>query len=80
MAGSPNLFEAKINGSVARLVGACSNDGTYFVVRRYNVADGEVWSFKVAGYTATSRLIECHTAAIWRAWFSLEMLNDDCLR
>jgi outer membrane protein assembly factor BamB len=65
---SPTLFDAVLNGTLTKMVGAASKDGKYYAFNAHDLASGPVWSRKLGvsalpgGLRTTGLLL---AAAIW---------------
>ncbi len=62
--GSPTLFDASIGGTSTPLIGACNKNGTYYALRRNNLAAGPVWQLTVGAPDNIGPGL-CIAAAIW---------------
>lgn len=61
---SPTLFNTTVRGVPAALVGACSKDGRYYVLRRNALSRGPVWTVRVGAPAHTGRGM-CLASAAW---------------
>jgi outer membrane protein assembly factor BamB len=62
---SPTLFDRRIDGRLQRLVGACSKNGRYYVLRAGDLHAGPVWSRKLGVDAREPNGGSCLAATIW---------------
>jgi len=62
--GSPTLFDATVDGSPQRMVGACNKNGVFYALEALNLTAGPVWT-KTIGVTAGKNLNQCQATAVW---------------
>jgi outer membrane protein assembly factor BamB len=76
---SPTLFAGTVDGRQTELVGACSKDGRYYALRRYDLIPGPVWSRRVGASALVHRGM-CLASAAWDQQANALYLAGDATR